>query len=86
MITELTGLDVSNASLLDEGTAAAEAMMMCYSTHNGKRNKFFASKDTFPQTLAVMETRARAYGIELIIDDTKNFDFSKASEFAGVLI
>ena len=48
MITELTGLDIANASLLDEATAAAEAMMMSYGTHNGKRNKFFVSKHIFP--------------------------------------
>jgi glycine dehydrogenase len=48
MITELTGLDVSNASLLDEASAASEAMFMAYNVHNGKRNKFFLSKHIFP--------------------------------------
>jgi glycine dehydrogenase len=48
MITELTKLDVSNASLLDEATSAAEAMFMAYNVHNGKRNKFFLSKHIFP--------------------------------------
>ncbi len=48
MITELTGLDVSNASLLDEASSASEAMFMAYNVHNGKRNKFFLSKHVFP--------------------------------------
>jgi len=48
MITELTKLDVSNASLLDEASSAAEAMFMSYNLHNGKRNKFFLSKHVFP--------------------------------------
>lgn len=48
MITELTGMDISNASLLDESTAAAEAMGMAFSVHNEKRTKFFMSKHIFP--------------------------------------
>lgn len=60
MICELTGLDFANASLLDEGTAAAEAMAMAYNISNLKRNKFFISKSVFPQTIDVCNTRAQA--------------------------
>ena len=78
MITELTGLDVSNASLLDEGTAAAEAVAMSYSTHNGKRNYAFVSRSIFPQSIDVMITRASALNIELVIDDLDNFPWENA--------
>ena len=78
MITELTGLDVSNASLLDEGTAAAEAVAMAYSTHNFKRKKAFVSRSIFPQSIDVMITRASALNIELVIDDLENFPWENA--------
>lgn len=66
MITELTAMDISNASLLDEATAAAEGMAMTFSTHNQKRTKFFMSTSIFPQTIDVVKTRADALGIELV--------------------
>ena len=69
MVTDLTGLEISNASLLDEGTAAAEAMAMAFSLGRQKKNKFFVQKNTFPQTLEVLKTRATPIGIELIIGD-----------------
>jgi glycine dehydrogenase len=86
MVCELTGLDISNASLLDEATAAAEAMQMSYNIHNGKRNKFFVSKHIFPQDIEVIKTRADAVGIELVIDEPENFDFKNASEYCGYII
>mmetsp|Transcript_36321 Transcript_36321/g.35198 ORF Transcript_36321/g.35198 Transcript_36321/m.35198 type:complete len:194 (-) Transcript_36321:2256-2837(-) len=86
MISELTGLDISNASLLDEATAAAEAMMMSYGTHNGKRNKFFVSKHIFPQTIDVIQTRADGIGLRLIIDDPANFNFAKADTYCGAIV
>ena len=86
MVTELTGLDISNASLLDEATSAAEAMFMAYNVHNGKRGKFFLSKHIFPQNIEVIKTKAYGLGIELVIDEPANFDWSKASEFCGYMI
>ena len=65
MVISLTGLDVANASLLDEGTGAAEAMGLAY-RHN-KRRKFFVDKKVHPQTLAVVETRASSLGIQVRI-------------------
>jgi glycine dehydrogenase len=86
MITELTGLDVSNASLLDEATSAAEAMFMAYNVHNGKRNKFFLSKHIFPQNIEVVKTKANGLGIELVIDEPANFNWAKADEFCGYMV
>lgn len=86
MITELTGLDVSNASLLDEATSASEAMFMAYNVHAGKRNKFFLSKHIFPQNIEVVKTKASGLGIELVIDEPANFDWSKADEYFGYMV
>jgi len=86
MITELTGLDVSNASLLDEASAASEAMFMAYNVHNGKRNKFFLSKHVFPQNIEVVKTKADGLGIELVIDEPANFNWAKADEFCGYMV
>ena len=86
MITELTGMDISNASLLDESTAAAEAMGMSYSIHNEKRKKYFMSKHIFPQTIEVVKTRAEGFGMELVIDEPKNFDFANAGDYCGYMV
>ena len=86
MITELTAMDISNASLLDESTAAAEAVLMCWGSHNGKRNKFFVSKHIFPQTIDVIRTRADGIGLELVVDEPQNFDFERAEEYCGVIV
>lgn len=70
MVLDLTGMHVANASLLDEGTAAAEAMSMSY--HSQKKNPrtcFFVDQDTFPQTVEVIQTRAKPLGIEVIVGD-----------------
>jgi glycine dehydrogenase len=70
MVSDLTGLEVSNASLLDEPTAAAEAMAMARRLHRGERDVFYIDPDTHPATKAVMETRAKAVGMTLReIDD-----------------
>ncbi len=89
MITDLTGMEISNASLLDESTAAAEAMNLLYAVRDREQkksnvSKFFVSKDVFPQTLSVLKTRSKPIGIELVIDDVENFDFD--STFFGALI
>ena len=69
LVMDLTGLDIANASLLDESSAAAEAMNMAFSHHRQRRHKFFADHQLFPQTLAVLRTRAEPRGIELVIGD-----------------
>jgi glycine dehydrogenase len=78
MITDLTGLDIANASLLDEATAAAEAMTMCFGLKGGPANKtIFVSETCHPQTVDVVCARARALGIETMVGDHRAFDFSK---------
>ncbi len=69
LITELTGLDVTNASLLDEATAAAEAMTMARRQSKSSSNRFVVHHDTHPQTVAVLRTRAEPVGIELVVGD-----------------
>src|SRR5690554_4999671 len=69
MVADLTGLDIANASLLDEGTAAAEAMTLARRGSRSKSNVFFASVHCHPQTLEVVRTRAEPLGIELVIGD-----------------
>ncbi len=78
MITEMTGLDVANASLLDEATAAAEAMAMLFAVKDHDPSRaFFVSNTCHPQTIAVLRTRAEPLGIELIVGDHKSFDWSR---------
>ncbi|MFP5286787.1 MAG: aminomethyl-transferring glycine dehydrogenase, partial [Thermoanaerobaculia bacterium] len=80
MVADLTGLPVANASLLDEGTAAAEAMHMCV---DGKRNTFFVAADCHPQTIEVVRTRAGAIGVEVRVGDPESIDFQ---DVFGVLL
>ena len=75
MIVELTGLEIANSSLLDEGTAAAEAMSMSYGVCKTKANAFFVDAGCHPQTIEVVKTRALPLGIEVIVDDYNNFNF-----------
>ncbi|MBI5388032.1 MAG: aminomethyl-transferring glycine dehydrogenase [Verrucomicrobia bacterium] len=78
MICDLTGLEIANASLLDEATAAAEAMTMCHALKGGgDRKAFFVSAACHPQTLDVVQTRAKALGIEVIVGDHATFEFSE---------
>jgi len=69
MIVDMTGLPIANASLLDEGTAAAEAMTMAKRVAKSPSNTFFVDADTHPQTIGVMETRAKGFGYTLVIGD-----------------
>ena len=66
MVTDLTAMDIANASLLDEATAAAEAMTLCHAVVGG-RDTFFVSDNCHPQTIAVVQTRARPLGIEVVV-------------------
>src|SRR6266581_6722847 len=86
MITDLTGLDIANASLLDEATAAAEAMTLCFAVKNPKLESaaFFVSAGCHPQTIAVVRTRAQPLGIQIIIGDHRDFDFQES--VFGVLL
>ena len=74
MIVDLTGMEIANASLLDEATAAAEAMTMLHglrSREDAAKNSFFVSHECFPQTIELLKTRAKPLGIELVIGDFK---------------
>lgn len=75
MVADLTGLEIANASLLDEGTAAAEAMSMSYGVCKTKAKTFWVSEACHPQTIAVVQTRAQALGIEIIIGNHRTFQF-----------
>src|SRR2546430_11232603 len=76
MVTDLTALDIANASLLDEATAAAEAMALCYHAATDRsRNKFFVADNCHPQTIEVVQTRAKPLGIEIKIDNFSRFKF-----------
>ncbi len=75
MAADLTGLDIANASLLDEATAAAEAMTMCHALKD-ERNVFFISQSCHPQNIEVVRTRAKALGIEVVVGDHESFKFN----------
>jgi glycine dehydrogenase len=84
MISDLTGLDVANASLLDEATAAAEAMALAERSAQAKTKSFFVDAEVHPQTLAVLRTRAEPLGWNLVIGDPLS-DLDKADVFGGLL-
>ena len=83
MVTEMTGLSISNASLLDESTAAAEAMIMMLRSTK-ERNQLLVASDCHPQTIDVLKTRSEPIGVELIIKPLDEFDFT--DKIFGVLI
>jgi len=76
LAAELTGLDIANASMLDEATAAAEAMAMTHALKTG-RNRFFVAVGTHPQNLEVVQTRAEALGIEIVVGNHETFEFTE---------
>ncbi len=86
MIADLTGLEIANASLLDEGTAAGEAMTMCHRAmpRKSKANTFFVSELCHPQTIAVVKTRAEPFGFNVVVGDHETYDFGE--ETFGVLL
>ncbi|MFN2172662.1 MAG: aminomethyl-transferring glycine dehydrogenase [Candidatus Promineifilaceae bacterium] len=86
MIADLTGMEIANSSLLDEGTAAAEAMTLCQRAQPRKStaDTFFVSELCHPQTVAVVQTRAKPLGINVIVGNHEEYDFS--SETFGVLL
>src|ERR1039458_1244949 len=83
MVADLTGLEIANASLLDEATAAAEAMTMCHALKD-ERNVFFISQSCHPQNIEVVRTRAKALGIEVVVGDHESFKFN--SKVFGALV
>ena len=84
MVTDLTAMEISNASLLDEATAAAEAMSMCFAILNHKRARFLVDDRCHPQTIAVCQTRAEGLGIELVLGDPARASIDDS--YCGVLI
>ena len=89
VISDMTAMPLANASLLDEATAASEAMLMFWHSRSRAQvkagvNKFFVANDVFPHTVDVIKTRAYHLGIEVVVDDVKNF--SAGEEFFGILV
>ncbi|MFD1000600.1 aminomethyl-transferring glycine dehydrogenase [Ohtaekwangia kribbensis] len=85
MIIDLTGMQIANASLLDEGTAAAEAMHLLYASRKASKknaHKFFVDQNAFPQTIDLLTTRATPIGVELVVGDINTLDLSDANLFA----
>lgn len=85
MVIDLTGMQIANASLLDEGTAAAEAMHLLHASRKPAKknaNKFFVDQNTFPQTIDVLKTRSAPLGVELVVGDISKLDITDANLFA----
>jgi glycine dehydrogenase len=77
MITDLTALDIANASLLDEGTAAAEAMTLCRASVGSERTRFFVANNCHPQTIEIVQTRAKPLGVKVVVADLAQFKFDE---------
>jgi glycine dehydrogenase len=85
MVTDLTGMPMSNASLLDEGTAAAEAMTMCSNIARGRKGTFLVADNCHPQTIEVCRTRADGLGLKVVVADPREFDYG-SKDVSGVLV
>lgn len=85
MVSDLTGLPLANASLLDEATAAAEAMSMCYALDRGRRTAFFVAADCHPQTIEVVKTRAEPVGFALTVGSPADIDIEGGAYFGMLL-
>lgn len=85
MVQDLTGFSVSNASLLDEATAAGEAMALCKRAGKSKSDAFFVAETVHPQTLAVVQTRAEGLGFRVIVGDPMAFDFVATPVFGALI-
>lgn len=86
MVSDITGLPVANASLLDEATAAAEAMSMCFNIARRKKTSFFVSELCHPQTIDLVKTRAEGFGVNVIVGDHSTFDFDAHPDICGTLV
>ena len=86
MVSDLTGLPIANASLLDEGTAAAEAMAMCFTNARQEKKVFYAAADCHPQTLAVLRTRAWSMGVDLHVVEPAELASVALDNACGVLV
>jgi len=85
MVSDLTGMDLANASLLDEATAAAEAITLLHRASKGKKgDRFLVDRNCFPQTIAVLETRSEPLGLEIIIGDTEEILRNDTDFFAVI--
>ena len=85
-VSDLTALDIANASMLDEATAAAEAMTLMRRTAKSKSNRLVIDADTLPQTIAVIRTRAEPLGIEVVVSDLYGDDGLPVGDFFGLLL
>ena len=86
VVADLTGLELANSSLLDEGTAAAEAMAMAKRVAKSKAEAFFVDQDTHPQTIAIIETRAAGFGIDVVIGDPEKRLQRRCGLLAALLV
>ena len=86
MVSDLTGLPLAGASLLDEATAAAEAMSMCFSMHEQERKTFLVASDCHPQTIGLIKTRADGLGIKLGIDASANLAKHLSPDVCGLIL